>query len=385
MTTYKGIAAVTQTLGYLAASAIRQAVPEARVTHDRPEEPAAGSAKEPRLNIYLVQVVPDPGRCSHDLPTRTTPNGALAHAPQAPVNLRYLLTFFGASQKAQLMLGAMEIALRQRPILDAMLIGQALLDHPELADSGLAAQQPPVRIVPTTTTLEELSRFWSGFLQTPYTVSTVYEATTVMLTSSSTAQATRPTAGVGGSRSTQPAPTLNPLPTVQAGEDGTTVPVSGGGLTAGMEATLAGRSFPVVAGDGGLRFVIPPDEPVAAGTHPVTVAGSAPQPLAIRPQLLRARAADSPATTVSVTVAPPVQQGQQTVLSLVALQPDTTGQLPSATVPQTAATTDDHLRFPVPQSLPAGRYLALIEVDGITSLPTAVRGRYARPSLELHR
>ncbi|HWT95331.1 MAG TPA: DUF4255 domain-containing protein [Solirubrobacteraceae bacterium] len=384
MTTYKGIAAVTQTLGYLAASAIRQAVPEARVTHDRPEEPAAGSAREPRLNIYLVQVVPDPGRRSHDLPTRTSPNGALAHAPQAPVNLRYLLTFFGASQQAQLMLGAMEIALRERPILDPTLIGQALLNHPELADSGLATQQPPVRIIPTTTTLEELSRFWSGFLQTPYTVSTVYEATTVMLTSSSTAQATLPTAGVGGTRSTQPAPTLGALPTVQAGDEGTVVPVSGRGIAAGQEATLAGRSFPVVAGAGGLQFVVPPDAPVPAGTQPVTVAGSAPQPLTIRPQLLRARA-DNPATTVSVTVAPPVQAGQTAVLSLVALQPDESGGLPSTTVPQAVATTDDHLRFAVPDSLPAGRYLALIEVDGVTSLPTAVRGRYARPSLELHR
>lgn len=114
MTTYKGIAAVTQTLGYFASATIRSVVPEASVTLARPEEPAAGSAHEPRLNIYLVQVTPEPTMRSNDLPTRDD-RGNLISVPMAPVNLRYLLSFFGSSEKAHLMLGATELLSASAP------------------------------------------------------------------------------------------------------------------------------------------------------------------------------------------------------------------------------------------------------------------------------
>ena len=185
MTNFKGIAAVTQTLSYLMDSAIRAAVPEATISVMRPEEPAAAAANEPRLNIYLVQVTPEATMRSNDLPTRDD-RGTLLTAPQAPVNLRYLLSFFGAAEKSHLMLGASEVALREHAVLDSMLIRQALASHPHLLESGLDTQVPPVRIVPSTVTLEELSRFWSGFMSMPYTVSTIYEATTVILTSAGT-------------------------------------------------------------------------------------------------------------------------------------------------------------------------------------------------------
>jgi len=185
VTSYKGIAAATQTLGYLAGAAVLGAVPEARVTLARPEEPAAGAANEPRLNIYLVQVLTEPTMRSNDLPTRDV-EGNYVGVPLAPVNLRYLLSFFGPSEKAHLMLGAVELTLREHALLGPATIRRALAGHPDLKDSGLEAQVPPVRIVPSTVTLEELARFWSGFLQMPYTISTLYEAQTVILTSTAT-------------------------------------------------------------------------------------------------------------------------------------------------------------------------------------------------------
>ena len=182
MTTYQGVAAVTQTLSYLVGNAVRSVLPEATVTLSPPEVQPAASRDVPRLNIYLVQVLPEPAMRSADLPMRAG-NGRLATPPQVALRLRYLFSFFGATAPAQIMLGAAEIALREHGVLDAALIGQALAGHPELAGSGLEDQAPPVTVTPSTTTLEELFRFWSGFFQAPYTLSTLYEASVVLLTS----------------------------------------------------------------------------------------------------------------------------------------------------------------------------------------------------------
>lgn len=395
MTTYKGIAAVTQTLGYLVSASIRDAVPEARVTLARPEEPAAGSANEPRVNIYLVQVRPEATMRSNDLPTRDD-RGNLISVPRAPVNLRYLLSFFGSWDKALVMLGATELALRERAVLDSTLIRQALESHPALVDSGLDEQLPPVRLVPSSVTLEELSRFWSGFLQMPYTVSTVYDATTVVLSSSQAAGVALPVLAVGRNVGGPP-PQLDALPTVQFSADapGTAVPVTGSGLAAGQQVEVSGRWLaldprPAV----GFRFTLPDDAAagsqvvrlgaIGEGGAPRAIPGSLPQTLRVRPEL-RQVSLDETGGAVTVTVAPPVRPGQQAVLSLVATTPggDPAGSSAQiSTIPVAAST---QLTFQVPPRLPSGPYLALVDIDGVTSLPAIADGRFARPIVELDR
>jgi hypothetical protein len=391
-TTYKGIAATTQTLGYLVSTAVLAAVPEARVTLARPEEPAAGSANEPRVNIYLVQVIPDPIKRSNDLPTRDLKGNLLA-VPMAPVNLRYLLSFFGASEKAHLMLGAVEIALRGHAVLDSKIVGQALTAYPELQDSGLATQVPPVRLVPSSVSLEELARFWSGFLQMPYTVSTLYEAMTVILTASGSPTATLPVAKVDGAAGSL-MPQINQLPTVQfTSSPPTVVPVTGTGLNNQQQVQI-GTVWAPLEDDpaGGLQFALPGN--VAAGAQTVTVgtpsatAGQPPQPIAgsnsqilrIRPELSGATVA-SPPTSVTLTVAPPLQTGQTVVLSLVASGPgaDPVADSVQLSLAPTAATSQP--TFTLPTSLVPGQYLTILEVDGVASLPTLVGGIYAEPAV----
>ena len=413
MTTYKGIAAVTQTLGYLAGAAVLDAVPEARVTLTRPEESPAGSANEPRLNVYLVQVLPEPTMRSNDLPMRDG-QGNLVSVPQAPVNLRYLLSFFGPSEKAHLMLGAVEVVLRARAVLDPTLISQALASHPELADSGLEAQVPPVRIVPSIVSLEDLARFWSGFLQMPYTVSTVYEAMTVVLSSTATTVAALPVRQVGGAAGAMP-PQLDPLPTVQFSStgSGTVVPVTGSRLAAGQLVQLAGAWMPLSPAANGFQFSLPPNVPAGAQTvrlgtalpattgstattgSPTTtrsgstlaaagqpIPGSDPQVLRVRPELVQATA-DSVGQTVTIEIAPPVAAGQSVVLSLVGISPGIDPTTDSAQVLLTPSITSSSLSFPVPSGFGAGQYLTIVEVDGVSTLPTVVGGVYAQPAVSL--
>jgi hypothetical protein len=387
MTTYKGIAATTQTLGYLVSTAVLAAVPEATVTLARPEEPAAGSANAPRVNIYLVQLIPDPMMRSNDLPTRDE-RGNLLRVPIAPVNLRYLLSFFGASEKAHLMLGAVEIALRSRAVLDSTVITQALTGHTDLQGSGLETQVPPVRFVPSTVTLEELARFWSGFLQMPYTVSTLYEAMTVILTASDSPTATLPVRQVGASAGSL-APQLDPLPTVQFTQSPpTVVPVTGTGLTDQQQLQVAGQWTPLEDGPAGLQFTLPAN--VAAGAQGVTLgiatAGQPPQPivgsgtqlLRIRPEVTQA-AVTSNGTAVTVTVAPALQSGQAVVLSLVASVPGADPISDSVQLPLAVTAATTQATFTLPAGFAAGQYLTILEVDGVTSLPTTIGGVYAEP------
>lgn len=421
MTTYQGIAAVTQTLSYLVGSAVRAVLPEATVTQSPPEVQPAASRDVPRLNIYLVQVLPEPTMRSADLPMRAA-NGQLTTPPQVALRLLYLFSFFGPTARAHLMLGAAEIALREHGILDAALIGQALTGYPELAGSGLENQAPPVTVSPSMITLEELSRFWSGFFQAPYTLSTLYEASVVLLTS--------PLPGTG--------PGL-PVLTVDLGLDvdsglaapvlggfapvtfavGASIPVAGTGLRAGQFLQIGDGWVPIEAAAGGtLSARLPANaragvtlvrlgrapgsagESVATGVQgpaqgqsvppapvpaAVPIPGSAPRLLVIQPVLSQLSFAQA-TSEVAVTIDPPPAVGQRVALTLVNLNAAGNGAPPIRVGPVVATSAQPAtLLFALPSgaSPPAGSYLGLVEVDGVSSVPTLAGGRFALPQVTL--
>lgn len=322
MTTFKGVAAVTQTLAHLADAVVRSAVQEARVTLDRPEAPPATARGEPRLNIYLIQVEFEPTMRSSDLPTRTS-QGALVTVPQVALNLRYLFSYFGPPIKTHLMLGAIEVALRENAELDPALIREATQPHPDLRDSGLDVQTPPVRIVPSSASLEELSRFWSGFFQMPYTLSTMHQASAVILSSPLLPTATLPV-------HVAPAPAVSAEPPSD------------------------------------------PDTPPSAGGHA--------DQLVIRSITFDRDVRDDP--VVSLSVAPAVQPRHEITLSLVAMDASRTSRATSVRVAATPAVAQDTFSLHPPE-LPPGRYLAVAEVDGVQSLPLYEHGRYAGPWVEV--
>jgi hypothetical protein len=404
---YKAIAATTQTLLFVLQAAIRP-IRGAQITQVRPEDQPAGAAKtDPRLNVYLIETHDDPTMRSSDLPMRDE-HGRLVSVPRVTLNLRYMLSFFGAPPAPHLMLGATEIALRVNAVVTPDLARRAVAHHPDLQGSGIDRQEPPVQFVPASLTLEAMSRFWSGFFQVPYTLSTFYDATAVQIeaplpiTASLPVQAPK-TAGPGQPPdSTSPVgdrlgPRLDPFPPTPV-EPGARVLITGQNLTAGLFAGIADRWAEVEEdAKGSLGFHVPPTLSPgahdvrlgAAGTHgePVPVAGSLPQRLAVRPLASDpAIDSDAGAQSILVTIDPaPDPLSQTLAVELVALS----GSGWSTRIQGGAPVDGEPSRFRFaapatrgePQPIPAGSYVVMVEVDGIASLPRMTAGRYSEPEV----
>ena len=158
-------------------------VPGASVTTTRPNGSAANP--NPAINIFLYQVIPNAAYRNADLPTRRS-DGQLAQRPQAALTLHYLLSFLGDETilEPQRLLGAAVRQLHAHPLLTAQDIVQTISNPPYdavLPASNLADQVDVVRFTPLGYSLEELSKLWSIFFQSPYVLSMAYQASVVLI------------------------------------------------------------------------------------------------------------------------------------------------------------------------------------------------------------
>jgi hypothetical protein len=142
----------------------------------------------PRLNIFLYQVIPSPAWRGADLPTRRS-DGTTAKKPQLGLDLYYLLTAYGKADAKEdpishSILGSALRALHSRPLLTRKTINDMISTLPStcsIKSSDLADQIELVRFTPVSLNLEELSKLWSVFSQTPYRVSMAYKASVVLI------------------------------------------------------------------------------------------------------------------------------------------------------------------------------------------------------------
>jgi hypothetical protein len=155
----------------------------ARVTTLRPNAPAS-DLPAPGINVFLFQATPNAALRNADLPTRRG-DGQLVNRPAAAVDLHYLLSFYGddARLEPQIMMGCAIRALHAEPVLtrDAIQSTVTLPMFDFVAGSDLAASIDLVRFTPTGLSLEEMSKLWSVFLQSPYVLSIAYQAGVVLL------------------------------------------------------------------------------------------------------------------------------------------------------------------------------------------------------------
>ncbi len=187
MSDTRSIAAVTVTLRHMLQEALVGT--GASVTVDRPGA-AANGTPPPSANLFLYQVTPNGAWRNDDLPTRRA-DGRLLRRPQAALDLHYLLSFYGEDKVflPQRLLGRATRALHATPVLTRGMVAQALAEaalDPELGntdvpESDLAAAVELVRVTPSSLSLEELSKLWAVFFQTPYALSVSYQASVVLI------------------------------------------------------------------------------------------------------------------------------------------------------------------------------------------------------------
>jgi hypothetical protein len=185
MSNFLAVATVTAALSQFLQAAVGPDVPGATVTTLRPDGNGGGMPPT-GVNIFLYQVTSNPAWNGMDLPTRRS-NGDLIQRPQAALDLHYLLTFYGAEAQLepQRVLGSVVRALHARPVLTREIIRQTIAKPAFLflAKSNLADAVELVKFTPLSLSLEELSKLWSVYFQTQYSLSVAYQGTVVLIES----------------------------------------------------------------------------------------------------------------------------------------------------------------------------------------------------------
>jgi hypothetical protein len=177
------IATVTATLRRTLQDVVNADVAGAKVTTLRPDGLAA-AAPAAGVNIFLYQVTPNAAQRNAHLPTRSS-NATVVQRPRVALDLHYLLSFYGSETELepQRLLAGVTRTLYSRPLITRKSIRDTLADAAFvfLAGSNLADDEEVVRLTPAALSLEELSKLWSVFFQTPYALSVAYSAAVVSI------------------------------------------------------------------------------------------------------------------------------------------------------------------------------------------------------------
>ncbi|HNX09443.1 MAG TPA: DUF4255 domain-containing protein [Methanothrix sp.] len=178
------IATVTATLRHLLGRAVKE-VNGALATTVRPassESDVSEDLSNPGVNIYLYQVTPNAAWRNDDLPTRREDGSVIQH-PRAALDLNYLLTFHGNENRLepQRVMGCVIRTLHSTPLLTRQEISDAIKGSDFLEGSDLADEVKQIKITPINLSLEEMSKIWSVFFQTPYFLSVAYRASLIFI------------------------------------------------------------------------------------------------------------------------------------------------------------------------------------------------------------
>lgn len=396
MSNYLAVATVTGALQHVLSSAAA-AVPGAKVSTARPDG-AAPAARDPAINIFLYQVMPNGAYRNADLPTRRS-NGQVVQRPQAALTLHYLFSFYGDENnlEPQRLLGALVRQLHAKPLLTHQDIVQTLANPPFdtlLATSNLADQLDLVRFTPLGLSLEELSKVWSIFFQSPYVLSVAYQGSAVLIETDETARPALPVQ----MRNLYVMPFRQPVIDKVSSTAGETAPIfatstlqiDGKQLQGDVTTVLLGGIERAPASVGATRITLPVPGDLQAGARALQVIhklllGSPPPgtphrgfesnvaPFVLRPQInlpiVKTNAPDPqggpPLPALELTVDLTVGKEQRVVLLL---NSTAAGSAPSYSflLPPRLADTNI-VTIPVPGAA-AGEYFVRLQIDGAESV-----------------
>jgi hypothetical protein len=136
---------------------------------------------EPTITVFCYQVTPDVALRNAELPSRSS-DGTLLRRAVAALDLHYLISAYGEENElvGQRLLGSVVRTLYEIPLLPRDVIEQAA-ERPYLGGSDLANSPQRVRFTPTQMDVDETSKLWGMFHQTPYVLSVVYQAALVLV------------------------------------------------------------------------------------------------------------------------------------------------------------------------------------------------------------
>lgn len=421
MSNFLAVATVTAGLRQVLAPAVAAAVPGATVTNLRPEADTA--ATPARVNLFLYQVAPNGAARNMDLPTRRA-DGTVIQRPRVDLNLNYLFTFHGddTQLESQRLLGTVVSTLYSQPFLTRDEIQNTITNPafaPFLANSDLANAVELVKFTPLELPIEELSKLWSVFLQTPYSLSVVYQGSLVSIESGDVPQMALPVRA----RNLYVMPFRQPLVNRILSQAGAGQPIVAGSTLIVLGTALGSSGTGVKIGatemtvdpanlsDTQISFTLPADltagvqalqviQPLQIGT-PATahhgfesnVAAFVLQPtITVTATSVMSRVANGVTlATDDLTIAftPPLGKMQRVVLLLNEYDP------PASRSPWTYsinAPSRDQMGAPDTAAsitirvtdVPVGNYLVRVQVDGAES-PLAVdsNGQYASPQVAI--
>jgi hypothetical protein len=418
MSNHLAIATATAALRQILSKAARETIAGADAAPGRPKE-IGTPPPDPETVIFLYQAAPNPSWRNADLPTRRG-DGTLVQRPQVPLDLYYLLIFYGdeANLEPQRLMGSAVSALHAQPILTKDVIRDAIGADANLANSDLDRQAESVKFSPIALNLEELSKLWSVFFQVPYALSMAYQASVVFIEAQATPQ--------------QALPVDHPLiyaktlrqPTIEAVESskGTDHAIAVGDTLVVRGKSLKGEPTQVRVGDAVVEIDKPKDTaielalkspPFPAGAlragvqgvqvlHP-TLMGD-PETLhrgvesnvaafVLRPSIKKTGSnyditVASDKTSITVEFAHDVGKAQRTALLLNEFDPPA-DRAPHAYrfdgPPNNGITSDtveatDTIAFAI-SDVATGDYLTRVQVDGAESVLEMDGGKYSKPKV----
>ena len=182
MSSHLAIATVTAALQRTLQASVQMHVEGARITTVSPSEVSKGTP-ETGVNIFMYQVITNPALHNLDATPIRAKGGAVRR--QAALDLYYMLSFYGNNNELtpQRLLGSVVRTLNDRRIITKEMIQEACNDttFSFLRESTLAEQIQQINIVPLDLSLEDLSKTWSVFFQTPYILSIAYKSLVVLI------------------------------------------------------------------------------------------------------------------------------------------------------------------------------------------------------------
>jgi len=410
MSNHLAVATVTAALRLRLERELQVHLPGATATTVHPQTPPSPAMPTVGVNIFLFQVTPHVALLNEALPTRHA-DGQLLQRPVIPLQLHYLLSFYGAEarQEPQVAMGIVARSLGSQPVLTRDIIQQAVAASPHLATSDLDSALEPVRFVSTMTSAEEMWKLWSAF-ETPYVLSATYQGSVVLIEGETAPRAPalpvrRSAVGVRTLRQ----PVINSL---LSQAPAAPEPVAGQPILAGHRLILRGQGLlaktptpesdtrvrmgdlelaPESTSDTQVRVLLPVS--LKMGVQHVQVVhqertagarqrGAESNPLAfvLQPDATFTQVAEG----IRIDVTPQAQKGQRIVLLLNQYDAPAGQEGKAYSLPVTLNAASS--TFTVPTSTVAtGEYLARVQVDGAESplLFNEASGRYDQPRLTL--